>query len=165
MQLAEHIGLDDVNKNRLRLAAKLHDIGKVGLPDGILNKPAPLSEKELELVRQHPIIGERIVRPIIRNRAVRSAIRSHHERYDGAGYPDRLCGEEIPFLARIISIADCYDALTSARAYSKAMSPSEALEVLQDGMGTQFDPCLVPPFVRMMRRTIEPRGTRGVATC
>ena len=151
MDLANYIGLDEHSKKRLRLAAKLHDIGKVGLAEGILNKPAKLSENEFDLVKEHPVIGERILRPIIRNRVVLSAIRSHHERFGGGGYPDNLRGEEIPFLARMITVADCYDALTSSRAYRGAMKQDDALEILRDGMTTQFDPHLVPPFVRMMR--------------
>lgn len=151
IRLAKYIGLDDHNQKRLSLAAKLHDIGKVGLAEGILNKPARLSTSEFDLVKEHPIIGERILRPIVRNRVVLSAIRSHHERFDGGGYPDGLCGEEIPFLARIITVADCYDAMTSSRAYRGAMSRDDALGIMHDGIATQFDPHLVPPFIRMMR--------------
>ncbi len=151
MRLAKYIGLDEHSQKRLNLAAKLHDIGKVGLAEGILNKPAKLSDSEFDLVKEHPVVGERILRPIIRNRMVLSAIRSHHEKFGGGGYPDNLCGEEIPFLARMITVADCYDALTSDRAYRGAMSQDDALNVLQEGITTQFDPHLVPPFVRMMR--------------
>jgi putative two-component system response regulator len=149
--LANYIGLDEHNKKRLSLAAKLHDIGKVGLAEGILNKPAKLSDNEFDLVKEHPVVGERILRPIIRNRVVLSAIRSHHERFGGGGYPDNLRGEDIPFLARMITVADCYDALTSSRAYRGAMSQDDALDVLHAGMTSQFDPHLVPPFIRMMR--------------
>jgi HD-GYP domain-containing protein (c-di-GMP phosphodiesterase class II) len=151
MRLARYIGLDEQNKKRLSLAAKLHDIGKVGLAEGILNKPAKLTEREFDLVKEHPVIGERILRPIIRNRIVLSAIRSHHERFDGGGYPDGLRGEQIPFLARIITVADCFDALTSSRAYRAARSVEDARAVLNDGMAAQFDPHLVPPFLRMIR--------------
>ncbi len=151
LRLAAEIGLDECSKKRLSLAAKLHDIGKVGLAEGILNKPAKLSELEFTLVREHPVIGERILRPIIRNRVVLSAIRNHHERFDGRGYPDGLRGEAIPFLARVITVADCYDALTSSRAYRAALPREEALQILEAGMSTQFDPHLVPPFARMIR--------------
>jgi putative two-component system response regulator len=151
MHLANYIGLDEHNKKRLNLAAKLHDIGKVGLAEGILNKPAKLSDDEFDRVKEHPVIGERILRPIIRNRVVLSAIRSHHERFGGGGYPDDLRGEDIPFLARIITVADCYDALTSSRAYRGAMSQDEALNFLHAGKTSQFDPHLVPPFLRMIR--------------
>ncbi len=151
LRLAREIGLDDISKKRLSLAAKLHDIGKVGLAEGILNKPTRLSDFEFQLVREHPVIGERILRPIIRNRVVLGAIRNHHERFDGRGYPDGLRGEAIPFLARLITVADCYDALTSSRAYRAALPREEALGILEAGMNTQFDPHLVPPFVRMIR--------------
>ena len=150
-KLAHYIGLDEHNQKRLKLAAKLHDIGKVALPEGILNKPAKLSDDEFNLVKEHPVIGERILRPIIRNRVVLSAIRSHHERFGGGGYPDSLSGEKIPFLARVITVADCFDAMTSSRAYRGAMSQDEALNALHEGMASQFDPHLVPPFLRMMR--------------
>ncbi len=152
LHLAHQIGLDEPSKKRLSLAAKLHDIGKIGLAEGILNKPAKLSKEEFDLVKEHPVVGERILRPIIRNRVVLAAIRSHHERFDGAGYPDGLAGENIPFLGRMITVADCYDALTSSRAYRAAMSQDDALDILNDGIATQFDPHLVPPFVRMIRR-------------
>ncbi len=161
MHLAHHIGLDEHTKKRLSLAAKLHDIGKVGLAEGILNKPAKLSENEFDLVKEHPVVGERILRPIIRNRVVLSAIRSHHERFDGAGYPDNLRGEEIPFLGRMITVADCYDALTSSRAYRGAMTQDDALTILHDGMATQFDPHLVPPFIRMIREKRKRRAVRA----
>lgn len=151
LRLAKYIGLDEHNMKRLRLAAKLHDIGKVGLAEGILNKPAKLSEMEFDQVKEHPVIGERILRPIIRNRSVLSAIRSHHERFGGGGYPDNLQGEQIPFLARMITVADCYDALTSNRAYRGAMTQDAALDILHEGMTNQFDPHLVPPFIRMIR--------------
>jgi putative two-component system response regulator len=151
VQLAHYIGLDEHSKKRLSLAAKLHDIGKVGLAEGILNKPAKLSAEEYDQVKEHPVIGERILRPIIRNRVVLSAIRSHHERFDGGGYPDGLKGEQIPFLARMITVADCYDAMTSSRAYRGAMTQERALDILHEGMNTQFDPHLVPPFIRMLR--------------
>jgi putative two-component system response regulator len=151
LRLATRMGLDERRRQQLSLAAGLHDIGKVGLAEGILTKPAPLDADELLLVRQHPVIGERILRPIIRSRTVLSAIRGHHERYDGQGYPDGLRGDRIPLLARIITVADCFDAISSARAYRSARPPREALELLMAGRGGQFDPELVPPFVAMMR--------------
>ncbi len=152
LRLAECIGIDARTRKLLSLAARLHDIGKVGLAEGILTKPAALNAQELMLVRQHPVLGERILRPIIRNRRVLSAIRSHHERFDGLGYPDGLQGAHIPILARIITVADCFDAMTSSRAYRNALSPATALDLLHEGRGTQFDPDLVPPFIAMIRQ-------------
>jgi HD-GYP domain-containing protein (c-di-GMP phosphodiesterase class II) len=155
------IGLDGRSRKRLSLAAKLHDIGKVGLPEGILNKPAALSDEELAMVREHPILGERILSPIIRDQSVLAAIRGHHERFGGDGYPDRLHGESIPVLARMLAVADCYDALTHARAYRSALSPDAALQVLADESGSHFDPEIVPPFTAMIRAEIATHQTAG----
>ena len=149
-RLAQKIGLDDKARRQLTVAAKLHDIGKVGLPESILNKPGRLSAEEFLLVRKHPVIGERILAPIIRPRSILAAIRSHHERFDGLGYPDNLRGGNISLLARIITVADCYDAITSNRAYRKALCSRDALRILVEGAGGQFDPELVGPFVKMI---------------
>jgi response regulator RpfG family c-di-GMP phosphodiesterase len=146
LAIADRVGLSPRICKQLSLAAKLHDIGKVGLPEGILNKPGALTADEFALVKEHPVIGERILSPIIRNRDVLAAIRGHHERYDGGGYPDGLSGGRIPFLARLLSIADCFDALTSSRAYREALPFQAALQVIGDAAGTQFDPDLVNAF-------------------
>jgi putative nucleotidyltransferase with HDIG domain len=147
LQLADEIGLDARLRRRLSLAAKLHDIGKVGVPEAILNKPARLTVAEEAVVREHPVIGERILSPVVRNREVLSAIRHHHERLDGTGYPDGLRGDRIPLLARLIAVADCFDALTSARAYRAALSTEEAIDILRSGAGTHLDPQFVHAFV------------------
>jgi response regulator RpfG family c-di-GMP phosphodiesterase len=149
--LSEALGLAEPVRKRLRLAAKLHDIGKVGMPEGILHKTTPLTEEEYGNVREHPVIGERILSPIIRSRSVLDAIRHHHERYDGGGYPDGLAGDDIPLLARIIAIADCFDALTSARAYRTSLDREAALNVMIMEAGSHFDPELVPVFCRVIR--------------
>jgi response regulator RpfG family c-di-GMP phosphodiesterase len=149
-QMAKSIGLDDRMQKRLSLAAKLHDIGKVALPEAILNKPGPLTAEEFTLVRKHPAIAERILAPVLRNRSVLEAIRGHHERFDGLGYPDNLRGGNIPLLARILAIADCFDALTSHRAYRPALPRQDAIAILQDGAGTQFDPDLVALFLTVL---------------
>ncbi len=153
VRLAKRLGLDAGACQRLSLAAKLHDIGKVGLPEYILNKPERLTAEEFLLVRKHPVIGERILAPIIRSRGIRAAIRGHHERFDGLGYPDNLRGNNIPILARLIALVDSYDAMTSNRAYREALSQEEAVASLRAGAGTQFDPELVP--------TIHPDVRRG----
>jgi putative nucleotidyltransferase with HDIG domain len=150
LQLARALGLDRKSRRQISLAAKLHDIGKVGVPEVVLNKPDVLTAEEQELVRQHPVIGERILTPIIHSPAVLAAIRGHHERYDGDGYPDGLKGEQIPLLARVITVADCFDALTSSRAYRMALSEPEALDFLRRGAGRQFDPAIVPFFVETL---------------
>jgi putative two-component system response regulator len=151
LRLGRVLGLDDRQMRELSLAAKLHDIGKVGVPEAILNKPGPLTLAESLIVREHPIIGERILRSIIRNRAVLAAIRGHHERIDGTGYPDGLKGTKIPLLARVITVADCFDALTSARAYRAPLSPAQALELLLACAGTHFQPEFVRAFVELAR--------------
>jgi putative two-component system response regulator len=149
VRLAEQLGLNPRDCKQISLAAKLHDIGKLGLPETILNKQGSLTSEEIDAVREHPVIGERILLPIIRSRTVLSAIRGHHERFDGLGYPDRLAGERIPLHARIISIVDCFDAMTSSRAYREAMPHEQAVELIRQGTGTQFDPRLVPAFLRL----------------
>jgi response regulator RpfG family c-di-GMP phosphodiesterase len=150
--LAKSLGLDDRQRRELSLAAKLHDIGKVGVPEAILNKPEPLTLAETMVVRQHPVIGERILSAIIRNRNVLAGIRGHHERVDGAGYPDGRKGSQITLLARIIAIADSFDALTSARAYRGPLSAAQALESLQASAGSHFQSEFVRAFVELARR-------------
>jgi putative nucleotidyltransferase with HDIG domain len=147
LQLADTIGISAPLRRRLSLAAKLHDIGKAGVPEAILNKPGRLTLAEENVVREHPVIGERILSPIVRDRQVLAGIRHHHERLDGTGYPDGLRGERIPVLARLIAIADCFDALTSARAYRSALSVTEALEIIRGSAGTHFE----PQFVRVLQ--------------
>jgi response regulator RpfG family c-di-GMP phosphodiesterase len=149
LQLAHALCLDRPTRKRLVLAAKLHDIGKLGVPEAVLNKPGPLTEAERQVVEEHPVIGERILRPIIRNRRVLEAIRSHHERLDGSGYPDGLSGDDIPLLARLLAVADCFDALTSARAYRDALPVADALDVLRAGAGTHFEPEFVRALVEV----------------
>ncbi len=124
LKLAGALGLAGRTRKQLSLAAKLHDIGKVGLPETILNKPGVLSEAEFAVVREHPVAGERILSPIIRDPLVLAAIRSHHERFDGFGYPDGFAGERIPLLARMIAVVDCFDAMTSAHARTAMRCPS-----------------------------------------
>jgi putative two-component system response regulator len=151
LDLADALGLDPFRRRRLSLAARLHDIGKIGVPEAVLLKPGVLTAEEMDLVRQHPVIGERVLKPIIRNREVLAAIRGHHERLDGGGYPDGLRGDKIPLLARIIAIADCFDALTSCRPYRKSLTPDAALGVLQADAGTHFEPEFVTAFVHIRR--------------
>jgi putative nucleotidyltransferase with HDIG domain len=157
LALAREVGLPDRLKKQLSLAAKLHDIGKVAVPETILHKPAPLSAAEEEVIRQHPAAGERILSPIIKNRAVLAAIRGHHERLDGKGYPDGLSGAQVPLLARLIAIPDVFDALTSSRAYRQALPLHEALEVLRQGAGSHFDADLVRGFLPIAPQLLDSR--------
>src|SRR5262245_33819967 len=150
LHLADALGVEGRVRKQLSLAAKVHDVGKVGVPEAILNKRGRLTAEEMALVREHPVIGERILCPIIRSQTIRAGIRGHHERLDGTGYPDGLRGGRIPLLARLIAIPDCFDALTSQRAYRAALPTEQALEVLRAGSGTQFDPEFVRVFIEMV---------------
>jgi response regulator RpfG family c-di-GMP phosphodiesterase len=150
--LADTLGWECRQRSLLTVAAKLHDLGKVGVPEAILNKPDALTVPEQEMLREHPVIGERVLGPIIRSRAVLAAIRGHHERFDGKGYPDGLGGDRIPVLSRVITVADAFDALTSTRAYRAAVPKGKALEILRAGAGSQFDPAFLLPFVSRMAR-------------
>jgi len=151
--VAEHLGLDQDLVEQVRHAAGLHDVGKVALPDAIVNKPGPLDEQEWEFVRRHTIIGERILRAAPALAAVATVVRSSHERYDGCGYPDGLAGEDIPVGARIISVCDAYDAMTFDRPYRLAQSPQDALAELRRCAGTQFDPNVVAAFEAVLEET------------
>jgi putative nucleotidyltransferase with HDIG domain len=147
LRLADAVGLDVRRRKQLGLAAKLHDIGKVGIPEAVLHKPGPLTAEEDRVVREHPVIGVRILAPVVRSRAVLDAIRGHHERLDGGGYPEGLVGDRIPLLARLIAIPDCFDALTTSRAYRAALPVDRALEIIRAGAGSQFDPLLADAFL------------------
>jgi response regulator RpfG family c-di-GMP phosphodiesterase len=157
MRLAAALGLDARQRHRLALAAKLHDIGKFGVPEAILNKPGRLSEDEFRQVKEHPVIGERILRPIIRNPEVLAGVRGHHERFDGGGYPDGLAGTRIPLLARIIAVVDCYDALRTKRPYRDALSETQALDFIRGGAGSCFDPNLAHAFIRVTQQRLDAR--------
>jgi diguanylate cyclase (GGDEF)-like protein len=135
----------------LSRASELHDIGKIAIPDAILNKPTPLDDEEWEFIRQHTILGERIVSAAPSLASVGRLIRASHERWDGAGYPDGLAGEEIPLAARIIFACDAYDAITTERPYSPARGPETALEELRGAAGTQFDPEVIASMERVLR--------------
>jgi putative two-component system response regulator len=130
VELGENLGLARQALEELRIACLLHDVGKVAVPDSILMKPGRLSPEEMEIVRVHPVVGERICAPLKSLRRVLPVIRHHHERMDGSGYPDGLRGEQIPLQARIVQIADIYDALVTERPYRMALSSEEALQIL-----------------------------------
>jgi putative nucleotidyltransferase with HDIG domain len=128
----------------------LHDVGKIGIPDAVLNKPGPLDEKEWASMRRHPEIGLEIVNPIGFSPVATDVILSHHERWDGAGYPFGLAGEEIPLTARAFSVADAYDAMTSDRPYRGAMPKEEAVSVIRLDRGARFDPDVVDCFMKVV---------------
>jgi putative two-component system response regulator len=130
-RLGAELGLPAEECEILLVAGLLHDIGKIGVPESLLNKPGRLSEPELLAVMAHPVLGEEICRPLRSARSALPMIRHHHERYDGSGYPDRLAGDGIPIGARIMGVADAYDALTSSRSYRDSLTSDEALSVLE----------------------------------
>ena len=150
--LGDEIGLSDEDLRLLAQAAMLRDIGKLGLPDALLNKPGALDEQEMRSVQRHPVLGEQIVSPLRSTAALLPIIRHHHERVDGNGYPDGLQGDQIPLGARIVAIADAYDAMTSLRPYRPAHSPARAIATLQAGAGRQWDGPLVDHFVHWLQR-------------
>jgi HD-GYP domain-containing protein (c-di-GMP phosphodiesterase class II) len=142
-RVGDALALDSGEIGRIRTAALLHDIGKVGVPDEILQKPGPLTESEWEIMRQHPATGERILRAIPGLGAVARIVRHEHKCWDGKGYLDKLAGAAIPVGSRIILACDAYHAMTSDRPYRKAMQHSEAMADLTSNAGTQFDPEVV----------------------
>jgi putative nucleotidyltransferase with HDIG domain len=154
--LAVHVGvklgmtLSEVRD--LRLGAILHDIGKIAVPDAILNKPGSLTEEEREIIKTHAEVGEQILAPVPFLDDVRRIVRHDHERWDGGGYPDGLCGDEIPLGSRVVFVVDAFHAMTSDRPYRSAMSEDEAIDRLIAAAGTQFDPLVVDVFVRVLRR-------------
>lgn len=136
----------------LALAAQMHDVGKIGTPDRILTKPGPLTAEEFAVIREHVEKGHEIARKVPALRAVSSAIRHHHEKFDGSGYPDGLSGDDIPLLARIVSVADAYDAMTSGRVYQAAQLHQDAIEELRRCSGNHFDPACVQAFISGLTR-------------
>lgn len=133
-------------------AGEFHDIGKLAIPSEILNKPSKLTEEEYDIVRLHPLIGETMLTPIDLPDTIRSAVRSHHERWDGQGYPDGLAGQEIPTTARILAIVDSFDAMTAGRPYRSRLSNQQAVEEIMRHAGTQFDPFWAEMFAQMIAR-------------
>jgi putative two-component system response regulator len=150
-RLGQRLGLDESEVRALRRAGMLHDIGKVSIPDSILLKAGPLTPAEREVMEQHSVIGERICQPLRSLGLVLPVIRHHHERIDGSGYPDRLCGEQIPQTARILQVVDIYDALTSCRPYRSAMEPAAALAVMKTEIDhRKLDPVAFAGLHRML---------------
>jgi response regulator RpfG family c-di-GMP phosphodiesterase len=149
MSIARENGCSQEEITKLEISGNLHDIGKIGIPDSILLKPGKLTDDEYEIIKKHPVIGSNIIGHLGMWTDEQDIIRHHHERFDGRGYPDRLKGKEIPFLARILSVADVYDALTTDRSYRYRMSKKVAAEMIKENSGTQFDPEIVDIFYNL----------------
>lgn len=151
LQIASELGLSADEQQTVAVAALLHDVGKIGVPDEILRKPGQLSDEEFEAIKQHPEMGANIVGAVPGFEEVLGAVRHHHERWDGGGYPGGLCGEETPIFARLMAVADAFSAMTTDRPYRKGMEERRALSILEDGAGTQWDPACVSAFLRVRK--------------
>jgi putative two-component system response regulator len=146
---AEQLGIDAAGLEAIRIGGELHDIGKIGMREAVLHKPGSHTADEFRQVIEHPALGERMLSPLARETpAVLRIVRSHHERMDGAGFPDGLRGDGIPFEARIVAVADAFDAMTTERPYRNSRSPAEALDELRRVAGRQLDPSVVEAFAR-----------------
>ena len=150
--IALSMGFSKEKSDLLKRAAELHDIGKLVTHENILNKKGKLTEEEWATIKKHPIIGEDVLRPVLMDEDVLAMVRSHHERYDGNGYPDGIKGDNINIFAQIISVADTYDAMTSPRPYRSALSKEEAIEELKRNCGTQFNTQIVKAFLKVLER-------------
>jgi diguanylate cyclase (GGDEF)-like protein len=153
LKVGVELGLEPKELKRLELAALFHDIGKIGIPSTILLKPGPLTDREREIVETHPILGERILAPIGQLEEVRRIVRSCHERYDGAGYPDGLAGDDIPVESRIVFACDAFHAMTTDRPYRRALPAEEARRRLEQASGSQFDPRVIEALERVLDAT------------
>ncbi len=151
LAVADHLGLGAEERDEISRAAELHDVGKMAIPDALLTKPGPLDDAEWEFMRKHTLIGERIIAAAPALVPIARVVRSSHERWDGGGYPDGLAGEAIPLGSRIVFCCDAYDAMTSERPYSVAMRPARALEEIERGAGSQFDPAVA----KALREVVE----------
>jgi putative two-component system response regulator len=164
--LAADIGISDADVNILRNGGLLHDLGKISIPDAILDKPGPLTPEEYAIVKKHPELGVEILKPLHSLKEMLPLIRWHHERLDGRGYPDRLGGNEIPFLVRILSVADVYDALSSERPYRPAIPHATCLDIMRkDAAEGGLDPELVAQFAALQPTSFEDGQSESFHDC
>ena len=151
--LARQAGIvDEPLLQAIEAAALLHDVGKLAIPDGLLDKPGPLTADEYDVVKKHAVIGGELLAEVAFPGPLASLVRHHHENWDGSGYPDRLRRDAIPIGARILAVVDCYDALTSNRPYRQPLQHSEAIAMLVARRGTMYDPAILDTFVRVVER-------------
>lgn len=149
-EIAKRAGVSDEEQNKIYIMGLLHDVGKIGVSDSIINKPARLTEEEYEVIKNHPVLGARILKNISEFPELVTGARWHHERYDGKGYPDGLSGTDIPEEARIIAVADAYDAMTSRRSYRDVLPQEKVRREIEEGRGKQFDPGFADIILSMM---------------
>jgi HD-GYP domain-containing protein (c-di-GMP phosphodiesterase class II) len=164
MLICKYLNLTPEQLERIRLGAILHDVGKIGIEDKILKKESALESEEWKVMQTHPELGYEILSRVEGLKDVIGGMRYHHERWDGKGYPLGLKGEEIPLVARIIAIADTYDAMVSTRPYRKGMDPKFAYQEILRYRGTQFDPEVVDAFVEAFRNEKMGKGSGGVTS-
>lgn len=164
VRIGRQLGLPAAEVEQLSQASRLHDIGKVGIRDAILEKPGPLSAEEWQIMRRHPLVGVAILQPIQFLRFALPVVRGHHERWDGKGYPDGLRGEAIPLAARIVAVADAYDALVTDRVYRQAFDRGVARRILQSDAGRQWDERVVAAFLMIHGRSPSPKDNGANST-
>jgi putative nucleotidyltransferase with HDIG domain len=152
LSLADSVGLPANEVEEIHLAGLFHDIGKIGISEAVLNKSGRLTEQEYDLIKKHPLISQKIIEQVPQFKRISRIVRAHHEFFDGAGYPDGLRGEDIPIGARIMAICDAFDAMTSDRSYRPALPHERALIIIERNAGSQFDPALVPSFLKLKSR-------------
>ena len=150
LKIGSALGLSPHKLDDLHRAALLHDIGKVGIPVAILDKPGALDDEEYDMIKKHPSIGARILEPIASYKEIIPMVLEHHERYDGKGYPGGLTGDEINIGAKILAVADVFDAMTSDRPYRKGMALERVIDIIAEEAGRQFDPDVVAAFLTVM---------------
>lgn len=162
-RLARKLGMNDEEIDIIRRGGLLHDIGKIGIPESILCKPAPLDFDEYTIMKKHPAIGSKIAEPLKSSVPIQNMIRSHHEEWNGKGHPDGLKGEDIPLEARIVSIADTYDAIVTTRPYRKGQPKEVAFDIMREGAGEQWDPDLIEAFIEMILDWEEEKKQKRLA--
>ena len=154
-KIAQRAGLSEEVQSNIYMMGLLHDVGKIGVPDAIINKPGKLTYEEFSEIKKHPLMGAEILKNITEFPKLVTGARWHHERYDGKGYPDGISGEDIPFEARIIAVADAYDAMSSKRSYRKVLPQAYVLDEMEKGKGTQFDPVFAEIMLDMIREDTD----------
>ena len=154
-EIAKRFGYTEKQQSDIYMMGLLHDVGKIGVPDAVINKPARLNDEEFELIKNHPVMGARILKNIKEMPVLTIGARWHHERYGGGGYPDGLIGDDIPEQARIIAVADAYDAMSSRRSYRDVLSQEIIREEIEKGRGTQFDPKFADIMLSMIDEDTE----------